>query len=153
MMPSSSTTVGAGDAQPRPGSPGFDGNAPPYAQHNPTHQTTPQPTLTEHHTTFGEPAPLQPLGTPQRRATATAVPASADTTHVLQSPQGPGLVQVSPQTAQGFQQAQEQQATLEANFAHAAAQVSLQDTIVALTATISSLNDRLKGLEDENRHL
>ena len=167
-MPSSSSskTVGAGDAQPRPGSPGFDGNAAPYAQqhdptqqqHNPTLHTTPQPTLTQHHTTFGEPAPLQPLGTPlgtpHRLSMTTAVPASADTTHVLQSPQGPGaFVQVSPPTAQGARQAQVQQATLEANFAQAAAQVSLQDTIAALTTTIASLNERLKSMEDENKHL
>ncbi len=155
MMPT--TTVGAGDVQPRPGSPGFDDNAAPYTQqqHTPTLQTTPQPTLTQQHMTFVEPTLPQPLAaggvaTPLRHAAVTMAvpswPTSGDTTHVLQSPQVPGShVQVSPPTVQGTQQAQEQQATLEANLAQAAAQVSLQDTIAMLTTTIASLNERLKG--------
>ena len=113
--------------------------------------------------TFVEPTLPQPLAaggvaTPLRHAAVTMAvpswPTSGDTTHVLQSPQVPGShVQVSPPTVQGTQQAQEQQATLEANLAQAAAQVSLQDTIAMLTTTIASLNERLKGLEDENKHL
>ncbi len=151
-----SLTVGTGDAQPRPGSPGFDPTTTPYTQppqQAPTLQTTPQQTTTPLHTAYGEPqlpAPPVPEGyTPAGRAVTTALPASTDTTHVLQSPQVLGSrvdVQVSPQTAQGAQQVREQQATLEANLAQAAAQTTLQETIMVLTNMVASLNDRLKGL-------